>query len=169
MIIKASTRGNAVALARHLLNDRDNEQIEQNEVRGFMADDVMGAMREQQAIGQGVKSRQTLFSVSLSPPQDQSVDVSVFDKAIDDIELSVGLKDQPRLVIFHEKEGRRHAHAVWSRIDPERMTAIAVPFYKQRLMAISKDIYLEQGWKLPQGYIDKTQRDPRNFDLALYQ
>ncbi|QDX25738.1 relaxase [Sphingomonas suaedae] len=169
MIIKASTRGNPPALARHLLNDRDNDQIEPHEVRGFMADDVMGAMREQQAIGQGVKSRQTLFSVSLSPPQDQSVDVSVFEKAIDDIELSVGLKDQPRVVIFHEKEGRRHAHAVWSRIDAESMTAIPLPFYKQKLMAISKDIYLEQGWKLPAGYIDKAQRDPRNFDLTLYQ
>ncbi|MEJ7926382.1 relaxase [Sphingobium sp. AN641] len=169
MIIKASTRGNPTALARHLLNDRDNDQIEQHDVRGFMADDVMNAMREQQAMDQGVKSRQTLFSVSLSPPQDQSVDVSVFEKAIADIELSVGLKDQPRVVIFHEKEGRRHAHAVWSRIDAEHMTVIPLPFYKQRLMAISKDIHLEQGWKLPLGYIDKTERDPRNFDLSLYQ
>ncbi|MEQ6335445.1 relaxase/mobilization nuclease domain-containing protein [Sphingobium sp. MK2] len=169
MIIKASTRGNPTALARHLLNDRDNDQIEQHDVRGFMAEDVMAAMREQQAMDQGVKSRQTLFSVSLSPPQDQSVDVAVFEKAIAGIELSVGLKDQPRVVIFHEKEGRRHAHAVWSRIDAERMTVIPLPFYKQRLMAISKDIYLEQGWKLPQGYIDRTERDPRNFDLTLYQ
>lgn len=169
MIIKASTRGNPTALARHLLNDRDNDQIEQHDVRGFMAEDVMAAMREQQAMDQGVKSRQSLFSVSLSPPQDQSVDVAVFEKAIADIELSVGLKDQPRIVIFHEKEGRRHAHAVWSRIDAERMTVIPMPFYKQRLMAISKDIYLKQGWKLPQGYIDKAERDPRNFDLSLYQ
>ena len=169
MIIKASTRGNPTALARHLLNDRDNDQIEQHDVRGFMGHDVMAAMREQQAMDQGVKSRQTLFSVSLSPPQDESVDVAVFEKAIDDIELSVGLKDQPRIVIFHEKEGRRHAHAVWSRIDAERMTVIPLPFYKQRLMEISKDIYLDQGWKLPQGYIDKAERDPRNFDLSLYQ
>lgn len=33
-------------------------------------------------------------------------------------------KGQPRAVVFHEKENRRHCHVVWSRIDTEAMKAI---------------------------------------------
>jgi len=169
MILKASTRGNAVALGRHLTNERDNDHIELHEVRGFTADDAMGAMQELHAISKGVKSRQPLFSVSLSPPQNEKVDVAVFERAIDEIEARNGLMDQPRIVLFHEKEGRRHAHAVWSRIDAERMIAIPLPFYKTRLRDLSREIFLEQQWSIPPGLVDRTQRDPRNFDLAQYQ
>lgn len=170
MILKASTRGNPVALARHLLNDeRDNDHVETHEIRGFVSDNVMDAMREQRMIDQGVRSRQTLFSVSLSPPPHEQVDVAVFEDAINEIELRNGLKDQPRIVIFHEKEGRRHAHAVWSRIDPERMTCIPLPFYKQRLNELSREIFLDQQWDLLRGLADRRNRDPRNFDLAMYQ
>ncbi|WP_428981658.1 relaxase/mobilization nuclease domain-containing protein [Novosphingobium album (ex Liu et al. 2023)] len=169
MILKASTRGNAMALGRHLLNEHDNEHIEQHEVRGFMANNVVDALHEHEAVAKGVRSRQTLFSVSLSPPPDQQVDIATFEKVIAEIERRNGLQDQPRIVIFHEKEARRHAHAVWSRIDAETMTCIQHPFFKQRLQEISRETYLEQGWKLPSGLIDKRERDPRNFDLALYQ
>ena len=36
----------------------------------------------------------------------------------------MGLTDQPRAVIFHEKNGREHAHVIWSRTDTEQMRAI---------------------------------------------
>lgn len=37
------------------------------------------------------------------------------------IERKLGLEGQPRAIVFHEKEGRRHAQAIWSRIDPGRI------------------------------------------------
>jgi hypothetical protein len=48
--------------------------------------------------------------------------------------------------VFHEKEGRRHAHAVWSRINGDTMRAIPIPYFKNKLNTIAKDIYLEQSW-----------------------
>lgn len=36
-------------------------------------------------------------------------------------------------MVFHEKEGRRHARAVWSRIDAETMTAKQLSFFKGTL------------------------------------
>ncbi|MEJ8561556.1 relaxase [Yoonia sp. GPGPB17] len=49
------------------------------------------------------------------------------------------------------------------------MKAINLPFYKTRLNEVSKDLFLEHGWRLPDGYRDREQRDPRNFTLAEWQ
>jgi len=71
--------------------------------------------------------------------------------------------------VFHEKEGRRHAHVVWSRIDPETMTAINLPWYKNRLSGLSRELYLEHGWDMPPGLRDPLIRDPVNFTQAEWQ
>lgn len=168
MILKASQRGGASQLGAHLLK-AENEHVELHEVRGFMASDVMAAMKEAQAVAQGTRCKQFLFSVSLSPPETASVPVDAFERAIDRIEEKNGLAGQPRIVIFHEKEGRRHCHAVWSRIDAETMTARPLPFFKMKLREISKALYLEHGWQLPRGLMDGQARDPKNFSLAEWQ
>src|SRR3546814_13590117 len=79
------------------------------------------------------------------------------------------MKGQPRMIVFHEKEGRRHAHAVWSRIDADTMTAQPLPFFKTKLRDIAKELYLENGWKMPEGFRDSSLRDPRNFTLDEWQ
>lgn len=169
MILQASKRSGGAELARHLTNDRDNEHVEVHEVRGFMSETVMGAMKEAQALSLGTKCRQYLFSLSLSPPQTESVRTEVFETAIDQIEERLGLTGQPRMIVFHEKEGRRHAHCVWSRIDANTMTARDLPFFKMKLREVSKQLYLENGWQMPRGFVDSKLRDPRNFTLAEYQ
>ena len=169
MILKASARGTPMALAKHLLNERDNDQIETHRVEGFISTDLSEAMREVQAMSAGIRSQKPLFSVSLSPPEEASADVALFERTADQIMEANGLKGQPHALIFHEKENRRHAHLVVSRIDPERMTVIPLPFFKMKLKEISKAAYLENGWRLPDGYVDRESQDPRNFDLALYQ
>lgn len=95
--------------------------------------------------------------------------VEVFEDTIGRIEDRLGLKDQPRAIVFHEKEGRRHAHCVWSRIDAETMTAKQMSFYKTKLMSVSRDLYLEHGWKMPRGLENAAERNPTNFTLAEWQ
>lgn len=168
MILKASQRSGAMQLGRHLLK-AENEHVEVHEVRGFLAEDVLSAMKEAQAVSQGTRCKQFLFSVSLSPPEAESVGVEAFEDALSRIEKRTGLTDQPRIVVFHEKLGRRHAHAVWSRIDVETMTAVPLPFFKLKLRELSKELYLEHGWRMPRGLMDSQARDPRNFDLAEWQ
>ncbi|MEM7778761.1 MAG: relaxase [Pseudomonadota bacterium] len=169
MILKASQRSGSAQLGRHLLNEQDNEHVEVHEVRGFMTEDVMGAMKEAEALAKGTRCKQHLFSVSLNPPENEDVPTEVFEGAIASIESKVGLTDQPRMVVFHEKEGRRHAHVVWSRIDAETMTAKQLSFFKTKLQEVSKQLYLENGWKMPEGLADKSKRDPRNFTLDEWQ
>ncbi|MFG6537515.1 relaxase/mobilization nuclease domain-containing protein [Sulfitobacter sp. CS16] len=169
MILKGSQRGGAKQLGLHLMKTDENEHVEIHDVRGFMTDDVVGALREAEAVSKGTKCRQYLFSVSLNPPETESVRIETFEQAIAAIEEKHGLTDQPRVVVFHEKEGRRHCHAVWSRIDAETMTAKPLPFFKNKLMEVSKQLYLEHGWQMPRGLANNKDRDPRNFALAEWQ
>lgn len=159
----------AAQLARHLLKTTENEHVELYEVRGFVSDDLPDALHEAYAVSRGTRCRQFLFSLSLSPPPSERVPIEVFESAIDEAEERLGLKDQPRVVIFHEKEGRRHAHCVWSRIDPDKMTAINLPFYKNRLHELSKEIYLEQRWQMPRGLMDSRDKSPLNFTRDEWQ
>ena len=168
MIIKASQRGGAISLGQHLLKT-ENEHVELHEVRGFIADDVMGAFKEAQAMATGTQCKKFLFSVSLNPPQSESVRPEVFERAADAIEERLGLTGQPRVIIFHEKEGRRHAHAVWSRIDAETMTARKLEFFKTKLNALSRELYLENGWSMPKGFENPKLRDPTTFTLQEWR
>ena len=169
MILEGNQRGGARQMARHLMNTQDNEHVEIYEISGFMSDSVMGALDEIYAVSRGTKCSQFMFSVSLNPPQDVIAPPEYFEKAIKQIEEHNSLSGQPRVVVFHEKEGRRHAHAIWSRIDADSMTAINLPHYKFKLKVISKQLYLEHGWKLPQGFIDKKYRNPLNFSREEWQ
>lgn len=130
MILKGDERGNSKQLAVHLLNDRDNEHVEVHEVRGFVSEDVTGAFKESYAISQGTKCRNHLFSLSLNPPQNEDVSIEAFETTINRVEEKIGLSGQPRAIVFHEKQGRRHAHCVWSRIDADTMTARNLSHYK---------------------------------------
>lgn len=115
------------------------------------------------------KAQQPLFSVSLSPPQMENVRLEVFEGAIARIEERHGLTGQPRIVVFHEKNGRRHCHAVWSRIDAETMTAVPLPYFKLKLRDISRELYIENGWRMPRGLMNSEERDLRNFTLDQWQ
>lgn len=172
MILVGNQRGGAKDLARHLMK-QDNEHVSVHELRGFVADDLDGAFTESYAISRGTKCRQFLFSLSLNPPPDEEVSTADFEAAIDRVETKLGLTGQPRAVVFHEKEGpggmRRHAHAVWSRIRADEMKAVQMSHSHLKLMDMSRELYLEHGWKMPRGLADQKNRDPRSFTLEEWQ
>lgn len=163
MILKGRQRGGHDDLARHLMKP-ENEHVELHEIRGFMSDTVAGAFREAFAISRGTRCRQFLFSLSLNPPETENVPVSVFEEALDRIEDKLGLTGQPRVLLFHEKNGRRHAHCVWSRIDADSMKAINLAHTRLKLQDVSRALYIEHGWKMPEGMVDARLRNPLNFD-----
>jgi hypothetical protein len=169
MILKASQRGGPRQLAAHLLNLADNDHVTVLEVRGFISQELLGAMAETAAIARGTRCRQPIFSLSLNPPKEGNASLADLTQAIERIEEKLGLSGQPRAIVIHEKEGRRHAHAVWSRIDSEEMKAINLPFFKMRLKELSKELYLEHEWPLPEGHRTDGWKNPLNFTLAEWQ
>lgn len=81
----------------------------------------------------------------------------------------MGLNDQPCIVIFNEKLGRRHCYVIWLRIDAAEMKVIKLPFFNYRIMDISRELYHEHGWNMPCGMIDRLERDPNSYTLAQWQ
>jgi hypothetical protein len=130
---------------------------------------LRGALDEAHAIAKGTRCRQFLFSLSFNPPKDTQVGIDALRDAADRAEETLGLVDQPRAIVIHEKNGRRHAHVVWSRISAEEMKAINLPHFKTRLSGLSKDLYLEHGWELPDGHKTNGWKSPLNFSLAEWQ
>lgn len=168
MILKGSQRSGAVQLAHHLMNTRDNDRVAVHDVRGFMADNLLEAFKEAHAVSKGTQCTQYLFSLSLNPPEKARVSITEFEEAISNIEEKLKLKNHPRAIVFHEKEGRRHAHVVWSRINPANMKAQRMSHFKSKLRDISRELYLEHGWKLPDGFEDQNKRDPLNYGYTEY-
>ncbi len=170
MILEGAQRGGADRLARHLLNTQDNDHVEIHEISGFLAGDLLGALREVEAVSRGTQCRQYFFSLSLSPPKTENVPVAVFEEAIARIEKKMGLVGQPRAIVFHEKCGpkgnRRHAHCVWSRIDVTQMRAINLPHFKLKLTECAQQIYLENNWRMPDGFVDHDACDPSNYSTV---
>lgn len=169
MIAHGNQRGGARAMGLHLLNTQDNEHVSVHEVKGFMAAEPMGAFREVEAFAKGTQCRQYLFSCSFNPPVGVDASITDFEEAFDRAEQVLGLTGQPRVVVFHEKHGRRHAHVVWSRIDTTEMKAINLPHYKRKLNSLARELFIEHGWELPNGFKHLGGASLDNFTMAQWQ
>lgn len=169
MILVGSQRAGASALADHLTNQRDNDHVQVLELRDFMAEDLHGALDEAHAISKATQCKQFMFSLSLNPPGSHIADEDEFRDAADRAEAKLGLVGQPRAIVIHEKEGRRHAHVVWSRIDVDEMKAINLPHFKSKLRDLSRELFLDHGWDLPKGLETHGGKSPLNFTLAEWQ
>jgi len=163
MILEGNERGYGAELARHLLNPRDNDHVTVHAIDGFVADDLFGAFAEAEAISGATQCQKYLFSLSLNPPFDATVPVADFEATIAQVEQRLGLVGQPRAIVFHEKNGRRHAHAVWSRIDVADLKAIQLSHYKRKLGGLSRELYLSHDWDMPKGFVDAEKRNPLNY------
>jgi len=49
------------------------------------------------------------------------------------------------------------------------MTAKQLSFSKMKLMEVSKELYLQHGWDMPKGMIEREARNPLNFSRAEWQ
>lgn len=173
MILHGNQRGNCKDLAHHLQKE-ENERVEVHQIRGFLATTLEGAFQESHAISRATNCKQHLFSLSLNPPKSAAPSVEDFEDAVERAEKQLGLDGQPRAIVFHEKRGidgelRRHAHAVWCRINTDEMKAIQLSFSKMKLREVSRALFVKHNWKMPDGLKDSKNRDPRNFTLAEWQ
>jgi len=171
VILKASQRKGGKDLALHLERGDTNEHVTVHDVRGFISEDMIEAFQEAEALSRLTKCEQYLFSLSLNPPEEESVEIGDFEDAIDQVEKALGLSEQPRVIVFHEKNGRRHCHCVWSRIfhDGEKFKALNMAHYKLKLNAIAKELFLHHGWHLPPGFKNKEETSPTNYTLHEWQ
>jgi hypothetical protein len=167
MILKGNRRGGAKDLALHLMKD-ENDHVRVHELRGFVASNLMGALNETYAISRGTKCEKFLYSLSINPPPGETASTAAILEAVEKVEKVLKLTGQPRAIVFHEKNGRRHAHAVWSLIDAQAMKAVRLRGDRMALQPLTRELFLRHGWKVPDGLLDRENRDPRSFTLKEY-
>ncbi|MBI1208179.1 MAG: relaxase [Azospirillum sp.] len=167
MILKGNRRGGAKDLALHLMKD-ENDHVQVQELRGFVSGDLMGALNETYAISKGTKCQKFMYSMSVNPPPGETASTADILEAIEKSEKVLKLTGQPRAIVFHEKDGRRHAHAVWSLIDAQAMKALRLRDDRKKLQPLTLELFIQHGWKVPEGLLDRENRDPRSFTLKEY-
>lgn len=170
MIIKGSQRGHGRALAEHLMDARENDHVEVIEMRGFVSGDLAGAVREVELDAAETRCKKPFFHVILNPPAGHTGTEAEFRQAMGLVEAGYpGLENQPRSFVIHEKNGERHAHVWWSRIDTEKCKAVHIPHMRLRLQDISRAMYAAMGIEAPAGFRDRAKTDPLNYDLKTWQ
>lgn len=173
MILHGNQRGGAKDMALHLMKE-ENEHVDVHELRGFVSDNLMGAFQESYAISRGTRCKQHLFSLSINPPKEANIQKQDFVDAFNQTEVALGLTNQPRAIVFHDKRGfdgelRSHAHAVWCRIDTENMKAVQLSFTHEKLREVSRELHIQHDLKMPPGLVNSQDRNPRNYTLAEWQ
>jgi hypothetical protein len=153
LILKGNQRGSGQQLATQLLNADNNQRIEILELRGSIAQDLHGAFEEWSAQSTASKCRKYLYSLSINPDQAQGglTRAQYFD-LIERVEKELGLSGQPRAVVFHvHNDGREHGHAVWSRIDTDKMKAVNISHDRLKLRRLAQEFARDHGPTLPPG------------------
>lgn len=168
MILKGNQRGGGQKLAAHLMNAFDNERVEIADVRGAVAQDLSGAFAEWTAQARATKCKKNLYSLSLNPDQAQGhLTREQYLDLLARTERSLNLVGQPRAVVFHEKRDkdgvlREHCHAVWSRIDTDKMKAVQIAHDRLKLRTVAREFARDHGLELPAGMKKDGRRDRFN-------
>ena len=147
MIIGGQQLGNTRWLAGHLQNAADNEVIEHVETTGTIATDIDGALAEFDAITAGTRATEGVYAAFINPPE--PLTRRQYARALAHMEKRLGLTGQPRIVVFHVKDGREHCHVVWLRINVREMKAIHLSHDKQKLRRCARELAAEFGLELP--------------------
>jgi hypothetical protein len=66
VVIKGGARGGAGSLADHLQRTDTNERAELLEVRGVVAGDLLGALREMDAVASGTRCTRPFYHASIN-------------------------------------------------------------------------------------------------------
>jgi hypothetical protein len=151
MVIKGRSRSGADELATHLMRVDTNERMEVAEVRGTVAGDVRGALREMMAVAAGTRCKSALYHASINVRVEERMTAEHWPATLDRLEARLGFAGQPRVVVMHEKHGREHVHVVWSRIDAARMCAISDSFNYRAHEEVAREMERALGHEHTQG------------------
>jgi hypothetical protein len=148
MIGKGNTHNNGAKLAAYMTMSKEGERAELWQLRGFEATNIKDAFRDVQIMSKATKCEKPFFHLQLRNREGETLTREQWEYAADRIEGMLGLSGQPRAIVFHtyEHNNDEHMHVAWSRIDEDRLTAKPLPFFKDRLKTICRE--LEQHFAL---------------------
>jgi hypothetical protein len=91
-------------------------------------------------IASGTRCKNGFYHANINPRYGEQLTEEQWEQAVDLLERNLGLSGHARFVVEHEKEGRTHRHVVWSRIDPDTMTAVSDSFTAREHERTSREL-----------------------------
>jgi hypothetical protein len=159
MIIKGKSRGNGAQLADYLVSKRDNDLVQILDVRGTATpQNLKRSLLEMSLSSEQTKGVHGLYHLQLNPNpkggEDRAMAQADWLMAADIAEKHLGLNNQKRAIVLHEKSGRVHAHIVWERYDHE----------KGRLISDSKNYKAQDKARAELEQVLNHERTPQKRD-----
>lgn len=122
MVIRGNTRGNGEQLGHYLLTVKDNDDVQILDVAGrhYASEEYLHqTIYSMQLNSELTNSSKGLYHAQINPAHDDAKQMAHDDwlKAADILGKELGLENQRRIIVLHEKKARIHAHVVWERYD----------------------------------------------------
>ncbi|MGO8868136.1 MAG: relaxase/mobilization nuclease domain-containing protein [Alphaproteobacteria bacterium] len=171
MIIKGKSRTGPEVLGPYLENAEKNERVNVLEIKGTVAEDLIGALIEMDAYAEGTRCEKPLYHGIISPEPPYRLTREQCMEAVDALEAKLGLEGHARAVVMHEKQGREHFHVVWSRIDLENMRAVSDSHNYRKHEEVARDLERRFGHPRVQGAhaerdgVERPDRTPSRAEL----
>lgn len=171
MIIKGASRSGPDVLGPYLANAETNERVEVLEIRGTIAQDLVGALIEMDALAEGTNCEKPLYHAMISPEPPYRLTPEQRAQAIDTLERKLGFEGHACVVVLHEKLGREHIHIVWTRIDLDHMRAVPDSHNFPKHEEVARELEREFGHPRVQGAhaerdgVERPERSPSRAEL----
>jgi hypothetical protein len=146
-----------------LQDTEENERVCIAKVDGLVSENIDELLHEIEAhgLGLGGNARNPFWIAIVNPGPKEHLTEQDRDRAVEILAKERGLTGQPYFVVEHEKNGWKHWHVVWSRIDAENMRLIADSFDAKICHAASRKIEIELGLEKVVGPFDREPGTPR--------
>jgi hypothetical protein len=157
MIIKGGSRSGPEQLARHLQRRDTNETVDILELQS-PAPNLNEALQDWQTLSEGTLGTKGLYHVNIDPAKEYVMSLEQWQRCVEVLEKELGFEGQPRAVVVHEKQGRKHVHVVWARTDIDTMTLRSDSMNYPAHERASKALELEFGHEIVPGKHAKRDR-----------
>lgn len=151
MIIKGKSRTGPEVLGPYLENAEKNERVSVLEIKGTVAQDLVGALQEMDAYAEGTRCDKPLYHAIISPEPPHRLTPEQRMEAVEALEKKLGFDGHARTVVMHEKFGREHFHVVWTRIDVENMRSVSDSHNYRKHEEVARDLERRFGHDRVQG------------------
>jgi len=129
----------------------------------FVSSDLEGAFKETEAVAQGTKCQQPFFSLSLNPPNRRTFRRKSSGRRSTGSKTGSALPASLAQSSFMKRKAGVTRIASGAASMQRPMTAKPLPFFKNRLQELSRDLCLEHGWQAPRGILEQGERNPTNL------
>ncbi|GGF76791.1 hypothetical protein GCM10011332_33460 [Terasakiella brassicae] len=175
MIINGSTRGSSWAdieeLCAHLLNASTNEKVEVYGFRHCLNESLTENLKEMRLLSLGSRSRKSVYHASISAPKNEAETLSESDwlTAVKVLEKELGFQHHQRAIVFHTKQGRKHAHIVWGLINPATLKAAPTSWNYVKHEKAARKIEKMLNLSKVEGVFTRKKDSPRPRSAYTYQ